>query len=194
MTDLSRVIENSGVVLKYCEGIKNPKIIEFGGGNNRLVLPYKVDELDYIRLKKGDMIADLEKRLPIKSNSYDIIFSSSVFEHVFNIKQLFNECHRILRPEGKLICFIPHFASLSSIHFLHQKFFSTTSFGVLTEIDTDFNYEFRGKLWKIVEMRITCPLKFLEPLINLNQRFYEGTILKNIVPPRFLVVVLEKVL
>jgi SAM-dependent methyltransferase len=185
-----RIENNSKVVLKYCEDIPKPKIIEFGGGKARLELPFKVDQLDFLKLEETDIVADLEKPLPIGDNTYNIIFSSSVFEHVYNNRQLHEECWRILKPKGLLIYFVPHFASMSAYHPEHKTFFSSISPSGYTEDNKDFNF-ITNVRFKVIENKITSPIKFLEPLINLNKVLYEGSILKNIIPSRFLFVVLE---
>lgn len=41
--------------------------------------------------------------LPFKDNSYDLIFSHSVIHHCKDLKALFLEFHRVLRPGGKVI-------------------------------------------------------------------------------------------
>ncbi len=47
------------------------------------------------------------KTLPFENNSFDVIFSSEVFEHVFNMHELLVEIKRVLRPGGKLIFTCP---------------------------------------------------------------------------------------
>lgn len=52
------------------------------------------------------------KDLPNKSDSIDLIFSISSFEHIDNIddfKQIMKEMHRILRPGGKMVVTLDEF-------------------------------------------------------------------------------------
>ena len=44
---------------------------------------------------------------PINENTYDIIFSAQVFEHVADIEKWMNELKRILKPNGLLITISP---------------------------------------------------------------------------------------
>lgn len=53
------------------------------------------------------LVADLEKSLPLKDESFDVAVSFFTVEHIENIQNFFSEAYRILRKEGKL--FIGHF-------------------------------------------------------------------------------------
>lgn len=44
------------------------------------------------------------KAVPFENNSFDHVFSSEVFEHVFNMDELLSEINRVLKVEGNL-CF-----------------------------------------------------------------------------------------
>lgn len=45
--------------------------------------------------------------LPFDDNSFDSIFSSEVFEHVFNLEQILKELYRVLKPGGKMMFTCP---------------------------------------------------------------------------------------
>lgn len=45
--------------------------------------------------------------VPIEDNSIDVIFSSNVLEHVENLDRIFEEFHRILRPNGFCLHVLP---------------------------------------------------------------------------------------
>ena len=47
------------------------------------------------------------KHLPFDNNSFDVVFCSEVFEHVFNLPELLKEIKRVLQPGGKLIFTCP---------------------------------------------------------------------------------------
>ena len=53
------------------------------------------------------IICDLESPLSFSDNSFDLIFSFFVLEHIEKIDQLFNEVERILKPGAKRI--VGHF-------------------------------------------------------------------------------------
>ena len=51
---------------------------------------------------------DLNKSLPFKKESFDIVTCIDSLEHITNVSQVFTEVHRILRPNGTFIVTIPN--------------------------------------------------------------------------------------
>lgn len=47
------------------------------------------------------------KKIPFADKSFDSVFSSEVFEHVFNIEEVLPEIHRVLKPGGKMLLTCP---------------------------------------------------------------------------------------
>jgi SAM-dependent methyltransferase len=47
------------------------------------------------------------KTIPFDENHFDAVFSSEVFEHVFNLEEVLPEIHRVLKPGGKLLFTCP---------------------------------------------------------------------------------------
>lgn len=53
-------------------------------------------------------VCDLEKdRLPFKNETFNVIFSKSVIEHVYNTENFLKEAKRVLQPGGVLILMTP---------------------------------------------------------------------------------------
>ncbi len=50
-------------------------------------------------------------RLPLSTDSMDVVFSVSFFEHVYDIKAALREQLRVLKPEGKVIILISNLLS-----------------------------------------------------------------------------------
>jgi len=46
-------------------------------------------------------------KMPLKSNSVDLVFSNSVLEHIKNIEAVLKEVKRVLKPAGYLIATMP---------------------------------------------------------------------------------------
>ncbi|MDR0860757.1 MAG: class I SAM-dependent methyltransferase [Candidatus Peribacteria bacterium] len=95
-------------------------IIDLGAGDGRMFYQLRdIPHETYIALDiskemlvhhpKGakPLVANLEEKLPLKDDSFDIAISFFTTEHLENISIFFSEAYRILRPEGKL--FIGHF-------------------------------------------------------------------------------------
>lgn len=69
----------------------------------------------------ADIIADLEKPLPIEDNSYDAVMLMNVLEHVFEYRALLDECARVLVPGGKIVIIVPYmFPYHASPHDFHR--------------------------------------------------------------------------
>lgn len=197
MPDLKRIERMSRKVHEYAK--PDSKILEIGCGMNKINVPdCKVIGLDASKLAGVDIVHDLEKTpLPFNDNEFDIVFSHTVLEHVKNLVPLIEDIHRILKPKGKLISYVPHFAGLAAIYITHHNYFSADSFGIFLPENTDFNFETKAR-FNILERKITFRsiLKPFEILFNLNdsiRKIYEGTILKNLIPPIMILVVLEAV-
>jgi SAM-dependent methyltransferase len=55
---------------------------------------------------------DLEKdRFPFNDNYFDIVFSKSVLEHVYNIDNIIKETYRVLKPGGTTVHLTPDWAA-----------------------------------------------------------------------------------
>jgi len=195
MPDQKRIKWMEENIKKYIPA--DAKILEIGGGMNRITLP-NVAQLDYKKFDWVDVVHDAEKTpLPFKNNTFDCVFSHAVFEHIYNFLKFVEDSHRILKPDGKLIFYVPHFAGLSSVHFLHRNYFSVDCLNFFSPDNPDFNYETDAR-FATRERRITFMpiLKLIEKIVNISdttRRVYEGTILKYIFPPQMIFVVLEAI-
>jgi SAM-dependent methyltransferase len=73
---------------------------------------------------------DVMKEWPLDESSIDLIYCSSIIEHIPDPKFLLKECRKVLRPGGFLFLSFPPFYSLSMIgghnfkpfHFLGERF------------------------------------------------------------------------
>jgi len=80
-------------------------IIEFPGATERCRnLGYKCLEQNLA-----------EEKWNIKDESIDVIVSCQVLEHIPDVDHVISECHRVLRPGGKLLVSVPNQASLLNI-------------------------------------------------------------------------------
>lgn len=67
------------------------------------------------------------KTLPFTDGSFDSVFSSEVFEHVFNLDQILSELYRILKPGGHMLITVPF---VWDEHEIPYDFARYTSFGL----------------------------------------------------------------
>lgn len=86
--------------------------------------------VDIRKEAKSDVIANLENELPFRNNSIDSVFLNFVIEHIFNVQQLLNEIHRILKKGGKLYMTSPFFMP---IHTWKSEKFYVDDFNRFTE-------------------------------------------------------------
>jgi ubiquinone/menaquinone biosynthesis C-methylase UbiE len=92
--------------------MKGGKLLDVGCGSKPYKAIFDVDEYIGIDIEvsgHNHNSSDIDKYydgkvIPYDNNSFDHVFSSEVFEHVFNIDELLNEIHRVLKVGGKF-CF-----------------------------------------------------------------------------------------
>lgn len=67
------------------------------------------------------------KTLPFADRSFTGVFSSEVFEHIFNIDEIVKELNRILVPGGKMLLTVPFVWNEHEVPFDYARY---TSFGI----------------------------------------------------------------
>jgi len=80
--------------------------LHFGGGDNRIK---DFLNIDGDMMTACDVIADVNHRIKLRSNSFYVIYSSHVFEHIprSKTKKVLAEWHRVLKPGGKCYIAVP---------------------------------------------------------------------------------------
>lgn len=71
---------------------------------------------------KAEIIIDLEKPLPIRNDSFDVVIAINSFNYVENSRQLLNEVNRILKTDGVLVCVIDNENSTSQPYIWQQRY------------------------------------------------------------------------
>ena len=66
-----------------------------------------VDWAESIHDTHADIVADLNKPLPIESDVADTVVSLSVMEHLYEPHMMLSEAFRILKPEGWIVLQVP---------------------------------------------------------------------------------------
>lgn len=89
-----------------------PFILDLGVGPGQLqeLFPKesKVVGIDFVPYKTTvDFVCDLNRPLPLKSEQFDIVFASNVFEHLYEPKQIIQESARVLKVGGKMFASVP---------------------------------------------------------------------------------------
>jgi predicted SAM-dependent methyltransferase len=101
--------------------------LNLGGG--RTVMPGYVN-VDIIDLPEVDIVANLEEGLKfIPDDSIDEVNSRSFFEHITNFELLMTEIFRVLKKDGLVKIFVPHFSNpYYYSDYTHKRFFGYYSF------------------------------------------------------------------
>jgi ubiquinone/menaquinone biosynthesis C-methylase UbiE len=90
--------------------------------------------LDAVKLKGVDIVADINKKLPFQDNTFDEVLARCVLEHVDDIFFTMEEIHRILKPGGKIVAFVPYWNSYYTYADLqHKRGYVENSFDCFTE-------------------------------------------------------------
>ncbi len=81
--------------------------------------------LDRSEDSDADIICDLEKRFPLKSDFFDIIYCKHLLEHLNNPECAIREIHRVAKKGGRIIIEVPHFSShIAYSDLTHKRYFS----------------------------------------------------------------------
>jgi SAM-dependent methyltransferase len=80
--------------------------------------------------RRISFVVGVGEDLPFREASFDFVLSYDVFEHVENLRQVLQECYRILRPGGRLCALFPpyygprahHLDFITTLPFLHHIF------------------------------------------------------------------------
>lgn len=120
------------------------KILDLGGAKNsyyhRLILKdstrlssptggeelkegVSITVLNFDRHTDPDILADVEKPLPIKGDTFDAILAMNLLEHVYNFQGVVRESFRVLKPGGRAVFIVPF---LAAIHPSPDDFFRYT--------------------------------------------------------------------
>lgn len=81
---------------------------KFGNAGRRLAAEKAIGNAVFVQ---GD-----GTRLPFESESFDLVLSHSVIEHVDSAERYLGECHRVLRPGGVLFLQTPPHLSFAGSH------------------------------------------------------------------------------
>jgi SAM-dependent methyltransferase len=91
------------------------RLLDFGAGAAPYRHLFKVDQYVTVDIaasghpstnKVSDYYYD-GRILPFSDDTFDFIFSTEVFEHIFNLDEILKELARILKPDGKILVTSP---------------------------------------------------------------------------------------
>lgn len=122
--------------------------------------------LDMFPNEGVDIVANLEKPIPLEDESVDMIKACHVIEHVQNLPGLMQELHRILRPKGTLCIRVPEFPCRAAIADpTHCRYFTPETFHHFAKSEIGFD---TGGLRGLFD------LKWLESIIHHRKPLDDG--------------------
>jgi len=100
----------------YGKPISKKRILEIGSSRGDLLFKIRNMGVDItgVEIEENETTAKLQgivyydgKRLPFNDNSFDIILSSNVLEHIDNLNEFELEIRRVLRPDAVVLHVLP---------------------------------------------------------------------------------------
>src|SRR3989339_122524 len=89
-----------------------PSAVGFGGSFETSQEILKSNNVDTSRIKCG-----IAEDLPFENDSFDIVYSTNVFEHVNDPEKSFSEAIRVCKPGGLIQIVIPNYGSFYEGHY-----------------------------------------------------------------------------
>ena len=119
------------------------KMLDFGCGKRPYEKYISVEEYIGLDIESSGHNHEEEKidvyyngrNIPFNDNSFDSVFSTEVFEHVFNLNVVTSEIYRVLKPSGHLLISIPF---VWDEHEAPYDFARYTSFGIKSILEEMF--------------------------------------------------------
>ncbi len=131
-------------VMKLLPTNKNSLILEAGCGTGKWLLYFKqrgyknsvgldFSEVALRKIKENDRTvllikADIRK-LPIKNNTFDLIFSFGVIEHFKQPQTLVDEMYRVLKKNGRIFLTTPNLFALHTFYRFYRRLRGTWVIG-----------------------------------------------------------------
>ena len=100
-------------------------VLDCGSGDRSHPDP-RVISFEYSRFQSPDVFGDGHK-LPFKSNSFDLVLSQAVCEHLSDPFSAAREIYRVLKPSGRVYV---ESAFMQPLHAVPYHFFNTTAWGL----------------------------------------------------------------
>jgi len=86
----------------------------------------RVIGIDKVKTPCVDVVYDIDKGLPFKDKSVDMVYMDNALEHMADFEfQMAGIC-RVLKEHGEVVIKVPHYSSFRAFTFGHKLFFTVT--------------------------------------------------------------------
>ena len=143
----------------------NGRLLDFGCGNKPYKELFKVNEyigLDTHESGHNHENEDIDifydgKIIPFNNNHFDCVFSSEVFEHVFELECSLKEIQRVCKPHGYLLITVPFVMSEHEVPFDYARYSSygikylleKNGFKIINQTKSSNNIQTIFQMWNI---------------------------------------------
>lgn len=104
---------------------------------------------DTVQSNIDGIVADVRK-LPIRNNSFDLIVSTEVIEHLYRGEEFLEEGHRVLKEGGRLVVSTPNYLRWSAfLNRLVNRFRRKKNFGSRDHVHEYTQFEIRNILYRV---------------------------------------------
>jgi SAM-dependent methyltransferase len=153
----------------------SPLIVDLGCGPNKIVGAFGFD----VRLKPGvNVICELERTLPLKTNCVDVIHLSHIVEHIRELVQFMEEVYRVCRPGAEVRVIVPYYTSRGAFRDpTHVRFITEDTFQYF-EPPTDYGTKTNFRIERI-DYDIRKPFRYFPRYIQKRFRRYLWNVVDN---------------
>ena len=145
--------------------------------------PFRAVRADLRSQVQPDVVLDLNAPLPFAAATFDGIYAFSVLEHLDDTLAALGEFHRIVRPGGRVVLLVPHFANAAAFTDpTHRRFFSASSFdyvvpdspsGLFDDYGFYESYRYRYRRRLLMLERPWNLIPGFQSWVNRHVSFYE---------------------
>ncbi len=111
-------LDKKRIDIIYCMiGESRENILSIGCQRDDLLAKKLKEKHNIVTLditKNADIMTDLNKGIPVKSESWGIVVAGEIIEHLYDTQFVLREINRVLKKDGILILSVPNICSLSN--------------------------------------------------------------------------------
>lgn len=106
--------------------------------------------MDFNRTVKADIYCDIEKGIPLETNSIDYVYADMVLEHVKDIFFVMDELWRVCKPGAIIEIYVPHYSGVyATKHLAHYKCYGIGSFDIMRKEITFAGERYNKALFRL---------------------------------------------